>query len=45
MSDWEMAGGEVDESTVVAASCGGWEDGRKGHNDGVFSSAAGEPGR
>lgn len=38
-----MAGGEVDESTVVAASCGGWEDGRKADSDGVFSSEAGEP--
>lgn len=29
---------------MVAASCGSWEDGRKGNNDGVFSSPAGERG-
>lgn len=44
MSAGGVAGGKVDESTVVAASCGSWEDGRKGDNDGVFSFAAGEGG-
>lgn len=44
MSAGGVAGGKVDESTVVAASCGSWEDGRKGDNDGVFTFAAGEGG-